>query len=160
LNTRYAIPAAAAVLLLPYLLASYPQRAIYAIPNKVWFYEAGRVTAVDAPLFANGKTTAPKYCFPVRGKTESRGAGDLPSEILAVADRCFVFAGRMKPETWPQNILRRCQTIDVFQAKKMRTNSSEWDELFRLFGYNGKVAVRKFFIWYGDKSAACVKEPL
>ncbi len=156
-NLLYIAPAAAAILILPYLLATYPAEAIYAVPNKVWIYSDRKIISTGAQLFADGRPAEPKYCFPVRGKAEIAPSKNQPAEILISGNRCFVFTGRMKPETWRPDILARCASLHVFQSKKMQTSSSEWDEMFRLFGYKGKVAIRKFFTWYADKPLACAK---
>ena len=159
-NLRFVVPGAAVILVLPFFFASYPATAIYAVPNKVWMYSEKKLMYSGTQLFSDGKPAEPKTCFPVRGKSESRRQAALPAEILMISSRCFVFTGRMKPEMWPPDLLKPCAALDVFQSKKMQTGAAEWDALFQLFGYRGKVTVRRFFTWYADKPAACVKEIL
>jgi ComEC/Rec2-related protein len=156
-NLAYLVPAAALILLLPYFITTYPAEAFYAIPNKVWMYDARRITSTGSQIFNDGKSSEPKYCFPIAGKNEIPRHDDQPAEILSINGRCFIFTGRLKPETWPQNVLHNCNSLNVFQSKKMATSSTEWDALFQLFGYRGKVVIRKFFTWYADKPLACGK---
>lgn len=156
-NLHFVVPAAAAVLLLPYFFAAYPTTAIYAIPNKVWMYSGKKLMHSGSQLFFDGKLAEPKTCFPVREKSEQRKSPTAPEEILMIESRCFIFTGRMKPENWPPDLLKPCATLEVFQSKKMQTGATEWDALFQLFGYRGKVTVRKFFTWYADKPLACAK---
>lgn len=159
-NLRYVIPLAACVLVLPYFLATYPSEAIYAVPNKVWIYSGKKLAHTGTQLFADGKTAEPKTCFPVREASAWRRPAGAPEEMLTMGKRCFIFTGRMKPENWPPDLLKPCTTLDVFQSKKMSTGAAEWDALFKLFGFSGKATVRKFFTWYADKPASCVKEIL
>jgi hypothetical protein len=145
------------LLFLPYFLITYPGSALYAVPNKVWFYREKRLVSSGVVIFADGKTSEPRSCFPIREKIQAHGNASLPPEIIQIHERCFIFTGRMKPETWPPAALKGCAKLDVFQSRKMQTAAREWDELFRLFGYRGQVEIRKFFTWYGDKPLACVK---
>lgn len=159
-NLRYAVPLIAIILILPYVFMAYPTTAFYAVPNKVWMYNERQITFTGAQIFTDGKSTEPRYCFPVTGKNEYARPRGLPPEILINGKHCFVFTGRMRPENWAPNILERCTSLHVFQSKTMHTSSSEWDELFRLFGYRGRVEIRKFFTWYGDRTGSCVRESL
>lgn len=159
-NLRFVVPGAAVILVVPFFLASYPGTAIYAIPNKVWMYSGKKLNSSGTQIFSDGKPAEPKTCFPVRERTEIRRLAAVPEEILIMGSRCFIFTGRMKPDAWPADILKPCTALDVFQSKKMQTGAAEWDALFKLFGYRGKVTVRKFFTWYADKPASCVKEIL
>lgn len=156
-HLRFVVPATAVVLIVPFFLASYPQTAIYAVPNKVWMYSAKKLNYSGAQLFTDGKTAEPKTCFPVREKSELRRPVGAPEEILRMGTRCFVFTGRMKPDAWPGDLLKPCATLDVFQSKKLHTGAAEWDALFKLFGFQGKATVRKFFTWYADQPLACGK---
>lgn len=158
-NLRYVLPGFAIILVLPFLFATYPAYAIYAAPNKVWIYNERRIFSAGALVFADGKQSDPRACFPVKERREASGAQILP-EVLMVQSSCFIFTGRMKPEAWPQNALASCQSLHVFQSKKTRTPAKEWAELFRLFGYNGEVSIRRFFTWYGDRPEGCVREKL
>ncbi|MBN8220228.1 MAG: ComEC/Rec2 family competence protein [Spirochaetes bacterium] len=159
-NLRYVMPVTAVVLVLPFLLAVYPAVAIYAVPNKVWIYSGKKIAVSGVQLFKDGKPAEPKTCFPVHGKSEWQSPTGAPEETLIMGNRCFIFTGRMKPENWPPDLLKACATLDVFQSKKLHTDAAEWDALFRLFGFQGKATVRKFFTWYGDKPATCIKEIL
>jgi ComEC/Rec2-related protein len=156
-HLRYILPVSSIILFLPYFLATYPAEAIYAVPNKVWIYSDRKIISTGSQLFSDGRSNEPKYCFPIKVKNELAQQKNQPAEILISGNRCFVFTGRMKPETWAPDILVRCASLHVFQSKKMQTSSTEWDQMFRLFGYRGKVAIRKFFTWYADKPLACGK---
>lgn len=156
-NLRFVVPVTALILIVPFFLASYPNMAIYAVPNKVWMYSEKKLMHSGAQLFSDGKPAEPKTCFPIREKFEIPRQAATPEEILMMGNRCFIFTGRMKPENWPPDLLKPCVALDVFQSKKMRTDAAEWDALFKLFGYQGKATVRKFFTWYADKPLTCAK---
>lgn len=158
-NLRSIIPVTAIILLLPYILMKYPSHAIYAIPNKVWMYEQGRLYITGTEIFVNDTPTEPKACFPITQRQPITNAQKF-SDVYQVAGRCVVFAGRIKPETWPVDGFQNCQSIDVFQSQKQATSGAAWSDMFALFGFRGKVVVRKYFTWYGDQSAPCIKASL
>lgn len=149
----------AILLCVPYAFASYPQQAFYALPNQVWIYHEGKLTITGKKIFA--ENADPRLCFPLREKNaatltaENSAAGEIHRDH---SGRCYLFAGRLRPEAWGNNALKNCHSIEIFQSKKQETASAEWDQLFRLFGFQGKTTLRKFFTWYGDKPAPCIKE--
>jgi len=155
-NLRFIIPIIAIVLVLPYFLTRYPQRAFYAIPNKVWMYNEKSIITQGLSVFAKDKEQSPQYCFPVHNE-QFIAAQIPPQEIINLSGTCFVFTGRMRPETWPTNILKNCHELNVLQAKSAKTDAAEWKKLFELFGYSGSVVIRQFFTWYSDHPLQCAR---
>lgn len=158
-NLRYLVPGFAVILVLPYIFASYPRYAIYAIPNKVWIYNERKILSAGVAVFSDARQSEPRTCFPVKERGTHPGVQAL-AELLVVERNCYLFTGRMKPEAWPQDILKNCRSMHVFQSGKIATSAADWAGLFKLFGYSGPVAIRRFFTWYGDSRSGCVREQL
>ncbi len=160
-NLYWLLPALLLMLSAPYAFTRYPERAIYAVPNQVWLYE-------NKALLSNGKklfpeTADPRTCFPVHSRANAAPSetSSAPQEIRRIGNTCIVFAGSMKPELWPPTALTGCSAVHLFLSRKMKANTTEWEQLFAAFGYKGKVAVRNYFVWYADQPLGCGKsQPL
>ncbi|MBS0617904.1 MAG: ComEC/Rec2 family competence protein [Spirochaetes bacterium] len=155
-NLRFIISITAIVLVSPYFLTQYPQRAFYIVPNKVWMYNGNEITTQGNAIFSQDSEQSPQYCFPVH-REQVIVTQITPPEIINLSGACFIFTGRMRPETWPQNILTNCRELNVLQAKSAQTDAAEWKKLFVLFGYSGSVVIRRFFTWYSDCPLLCAR---
>lgn len=156
-NLRYVVPLAALMLVLPWFLVTYPTYAFFAIPNKVYVYHERKITTLGKPVFAEAGKVKPRFCFPWSGVT---GQDEKITDLYKLHGQCFVFTGRMRPELWGATALKDCRRLQVYQSSKTKTTANEWQALFRVFGYKGDVAVRRFFTWYGDRPGDCIKEIL
>lgn len=160
-NLYWLLPLLLLTLSLPYALARYPQRAIYAVPNQVWVYANQTLLSDGKKLFP--ETADPHACFPVHSRANAARSdkSSAPQEIRRIGNNCIVFAGSMKPELWPADALSACSAVHLFVSRQLKTSAAEWEQLFAAFGYKGKVAVRNYFVWYADRPLACGKsQPL
>jgi len=154
-HLRFIVPVVLVLLALPYFFARSPTSALYAVANKVWLYDAGTLRSSGQALFED---VEPQTCFPVRSRETIKAS--LAMDFHSIGGRCIIFAGRMRPETWSAALFKTCSSVELYQSKSISTTPTQWREMFALFGYQGPVNLRKYFTWYADTSAPCVKEKL
>lgn len=151
-NLRLTVFVLAFTLFTPFALTRYPERAFFAIPNKVWYYNTRQIFEQGENIFSS--TDLPRFCFPVSGDAVIPPQDNM-KEFLNFSGECFLFTARMTPERWPSAFLKPCTRVNVLQAKTAQTSESEWQTLFRLYGFSGAVEIRRFFTWYADRPLVC-----
>jgi competence protein ComEC len=149
-NLRFAVPAAAILLALPWLLSPRVSRAFYALPDQVFSFEAGEIVVAGEPLF---QAETPEICLPVRVWSNAR----LRGGVAQAGKDCYAFAASLKPELWQANEFTACRSVQIFQSRKRVTEAKEWEKLFQLFGLRGPVEIRNYFTWYTDRPLSCSK---